>query len=176
MVTVLEEAYHSILMDPPWNERGCGRIKRGADRHYPLLKAPEILAVILKASVWRPAPDCHLYCWTTNNHVPDGIWLVEALGFRYITLLTWAKDRFGLGQYFRGKTEQLIFGVRGRLPAQVRNEDTLITSPRRRHSAKPEKAYEKIERVSPGPRLEMFTDIERPGWDAWGNEARRLFK
>lgn len=109
--------YRTILMDPPWNERGCGRIKRGADRHYPLLKPPEILAAILGSGVWRLAADCHLYCWVTNNHVPSGIWLVEALGFRYITLLTWAKDRFGLGQYFRGQTEQLIFAVRGRLPA-----------------------------------------------------------
>lgn len=165
-----QDPYRTILMDPPWNERGCGRIKRGADRHYPLLKPPEILTVILQSGAWRPAPNCHLYCWVTNNHMKEGIWLVEALGFRYITLLTWTKHRFGLGQYFRGQTEHLIFAVKGRLPAQVKNETTLINSPRKRHSVKPEEAYEKIERVSPGPRLELFTAVPRPGWDSWGNK------
>lgn len=28
------KGYSCILMDPPWNETGGGRIKRGADRHY----------------------------------------------------------------------------------------------------------------------------------------------
>ncbi|MDI6754731.1 MAG: MT-A70 family methyltransferase [Thermodesulfobacteriota bacterium] len=168
---MIKSEYRTILMDPPWLERGAGKIKRGADRHYPLLKPPEILAVILQSGIWNPAPACHLYCWVTNNHLEDGLWLVKALGFRYITLLTWAKDSFGLGQYFRGQTEQLIFGVKGRLPAQVKDESTLMTSRRGRHSAKPEEGYAKIERVSPPPRLEMFARTQRPGWDCWGNEA-----
>lgn len=28
--------YKTIIMDPPWNETGGGKIKRGADRHYSL--------------------------------------------------------------------------------------------------------------------------------------------
>ena len=32
-------------MDPPWLERGGGKIKRGADRHYPVLKVEDIAAV-----------------------------------------------------------------------------------------------------------------------------------
>jgi N6-adenosine-specific RNA methylase IME4 len=28
-----------------------------------------------------------------------------------------------------------------------------------------------IERVSPGPRLEMFSRRARIGWDTWGDEA-----
>lgn len=27
--------YKTIYMDPPWAEQGGGKIKRGADRHYP---------------------------------------------------------------------------------------------------------------------------------------------
>lgn len=155
-----------------WFERGGGQIKRGADRYYPLMKTPEIIAAILQSGVWLPDPEgCHLYCWVTNNFLKDGLQIVEVLGFRYITLLTWAKDRIGLGQYFRGQTEQLIFGVKGRLPAQTKDESTLITSRRGRHSAKPEDAYAKIERASPGPRLEIFARTQRPDWDTWGNEG-----
>lgn len=162
--------FSTILMDPPWPEHGGGKIKRGADRHYPLMKPPKILQTILTCRFYRPAPNCHLYCWVTNNYLKDGLWLIDVLGFRYITLLTWAKDRIGLGQYFRGQTEQLIFAVKGRLPALVKTESTLIQSKRGRHSAKPEASYAMIERVSPEPRLEMFARNDRPGWFAWGNE------
>lgn len=164
--------YSCILADPPWHESGGGRIKRGADRHYPLLKTPDILRVILDSGVFRPADNAHLYLWTTNNHLRDGLWLVEQLGFRYVTMLTWAKDRIGLGQYFRGQTEPLLFGVKGKLPALVRTQSTLICEPKRRHSQKPEAAYRAIEAVSPGPRLEMFARAHRAGWDAWGNEVQ----
>jgi N6-adenosine-specific RNA methylase IME4 len=134
------------------------------------MEPPEILQTILTCRLYRPAPDAHLYCWVTNNFLKQGLWLVDALGFRYITLLTWAKDRIGLGYYFRGQTEQLLFAVKGRLPALVRTESTLIAARRGRHSAKPEESYEKIEKVSPGPRLEIFARTERPGWTAWGDE------
>ena len=34
--------YQCIYADPPWNEQGGGKIKRGADRHYPLMKTEDI--------------------------------------------------------------------------------------------------------------------------------------
>lgn len=165
--------FAAIMADPPWLERGGGKIKRGADRHYKLLHTREIPVVMTAAPVWRPAENSHLYLWATNNFLKDGLWVMAELGFRYITTVTWAKDRIGLGQYFRGQTEHMLFGVRGRLPALVRTESTLIVAPRRKHSQKPEAAYERIERVSPGPYLEMFArgGAVRGGWTAWGNEA-----
>ena len=35
--------YRTILADPPWNERGAGKVKRGADRHYDVMKTEEII-------------------------------------------------------------------------------------------------------------------------------------
>ena len=35
----------------------------------------------------------------------------------------------------------------------------------------PAEAAEVVQRVSPGPRLEMFARQERDGWDLWGTEA-----
>jgi N6-adenosine-specific RNA methylase IME4 len=149
---VIKREYRTILIDPPWQERGGGRIKRGADRHYRLLSTPEIIATILRCELFRPAPSAHLYLWVTNNFLPDGLLVVQALGFHYKTLLTWAKDRFGLGQYFRGQTEHMIFATRGpHLAAKAKNHSTLIYAKRGRHSAKPEAAYELIEAVSPAP-------------------------
>lgn len=165
--------YHTFLIDPPWQERGAGRIKRGADRHYPLMSTPEIIATILRCEMFRPASAAHLYLWVTNNFLPDGLLVVQALGFSYKTLITWAKDRFGLGHYFRVQTEHMIFATRGpHLPARSKNQSTLILAPRGQHSAKPEKAYQLIQAVSPGPYLELFARSRRPGWDAWGNEIK----
>ncbi len=42
--------------------------------------------------------------------------------------------------------------------------------PRRRHSQKPDEAYDIIEAVSQGPYLEIFALQEREGWDCWGND------
>lgn len=176
--------YRTILIDPPWPQHGGGRIKRGADRHYGLLKVRDIVPTILGSNSFTPADDAHLYLRTTNNHMPDAIKVVSDLGFRYVTLLTWAKPGFGIGQYFRGQTEHLIFAVRGdglglmRGLTPRRNISTLVSADwsrdgrgRKVHSAKPVEFYGLVETVSPGPRLEMFARSQRPGWDSWGDEV-----
>lgn len=166
-MTTSPTLYRTICIDPPWLERGGGKIKRGADRHYPLLHTADIPGVIKAAPCWLPAPNCHLYLWVTNNHLPDGLWVVAQLGFRYITLLTWAKDRIGLGRYFRGQTEHLIFAVQGAATMPTTKGSTLITAKRRAHSQKPDEAYALMEQ-SPEPRLDMFARQFRREWDVWG--------
>lgn len=168
--------YKTIYADPPWEERGGGKIVRGANRHYPLMKLDDILALPVSQLA---EPNCHLYLWVTNGFLPSGFKVMEAWGFRYVTCITWAKDRFGIGQYFRGQTEQLLFGVRGMLPYKVSEETgkrmqgtTLITAPRQEHSQKPEEARQMIEKVSYGPFLELFARHKAPGWDVWGNEVQ----
>jgi N6-adenosine-specific RNA methylase IME4 len=96
---------------------------------------------------------------------------MDALGFRYITNICWVKDRFGLGQYFRGQHELLLFGVKGRLLSRTKSQTTVIQEKRRRHSQKPAATYSKIEAVSPPPYLELFAREPREGWSAWGNEV-----
>jgi N6-adenosine-specific RNA methylase IME4 len=170
--------YKTILADPPWLERGGGKIKRGADRHYPLMKT-EAICDLGKPLQQYIEDDAHLYLWVTNNFIPDGLEVMNAWGFRYITCITWAKDKIGLGQYFRGQTEQLFFGVRGRgravqktdpLTEKLHRGKTLLTAPRTKHSKKPPEARDLVEYVSEGPYLELFARERAPGWFIWGNE------
>jgi N6-adenosine-specific RNA methylase IME4 len=113
--------------------------------------------------------------WVTNNHLKDGLKLMEALGFRYITNLVWVKNSFGLGQYFRGQHELCLFGVKGRLLGNSRNTSTVIHSDKTRHSEKPVSIYDLIECVSPPPYLEMFARereiLGREKWVLWGDEV-----
>lgn len=166
--------YKTLYADPPWLEQGGGKIKRGADRHYPLMKTSEIAAL----PVERLADDsgCHLYLWATNNHLKDAFKVIAAWGFRYVTMITWGKDRAGLGQYFRGKTEHCLFATRGILPYKIldgkrQQGETLILEPRTLHSRKPYQMRRTIEKVSYSPKIELFAREHYDGWDCWGNEV-----
>ena len=170
--------YKTIYADPAWSEVGGGRIKRGADKHYPIMKTKDIIA--MKDLVGKVSDDnCHLYLWVTNNFMQDGLDVMKEWGFRYVTMITWAKDRFGLGQYFRGQTEHCLFGVKGKLPYKVidgkrQQGTTLINAKRSEHSRKPIEMYEYIEKVSYGNYLELFARNKRDNWDSWGNEINNM--
>lgn len=116
--------------------------------------------------------NAHLYLWITNRSLPKGFSLLERWGYRYVTMLTWCKPSIGLGNYFRGSTEQVLFGVRGSLPLLKNNVGTWFAADRGvRHSQKPDAFYELVESCSPGPWLDVFARSERPGWVTWGAEV-----
>jgi len=138
---VPEVEYRCLMMDPPWAERGGGRIKRGADRHYGLLDVEDILRAVKTSGQFTPACDAHLWVWYTDNYLPDALWLVGQLGFKYKRTFQWVKIcthdsghdnikpgdvvlkptlrgtrpavRFGIGQYARGAHEGVLFATRG---------------------------------------------------------------
>lgn len=172
--------FGTVLADPPWPERGGGKVKRGADRHYKLMTVEQIAALDVASIVQDNA---HLYLWSTNNHLPDALTVMRAWGFRYVTNLAWGKvhdgnPQQGLGQYFRGAHELLLFGVRGR-PGYRKTVDgkraqapSLHLAPRGRHSEKPAVFHDVARRVSPGPYVELFARSPRIGWECWGNEVK----
>ena len=83
--------FPTTYMDPPWQERGAGKSKRGADRHYPLLPTPKILEVVAECPLYLPAVNAHMYMWVTDNFLKDGLWLMENLGFRFVRTFQWVK-------------------------------------------------------------------------------------
>jgi N6-adenosine-specific RNA methylase IME4 len=85
----------TVSLDPPWPEYGGGKIKRGADRHYGLIKKKDdILRIILQSGSWpewEKNETGHCYIWVTNNYLEWGLWLMDALGFKYKTNIVWVK-------------------------------------------------------------------------------------
>ena len=171
-----EKKYKTIYLDPPWPERGGGKIKRGADRHYSLMSVNDIIN--MPVAQLADEEGAHIYLWVTNNYLQAGLDCLKAWGFEYITTITWIKDRQGLGQYYRGLTEHCLFGTtKNRLPYKLSEDGkrcqgvTGFFEPKGIHSRKPEKMRQMIELVSYEPRIELFAREAFPGWDAWGNEA-----
>lgn len=155
--------FKTIYADPAWKYgKGFGY---GAGEYYPLMKLEDIKSLDI------PAEDnAHLYLWTPNSLLPQALEVMKAWGFEYKTCITWAKHRSIFGYYFKGQTEQLLFGVRGKLPPNDRKQTTLVNAKIRKHSQKPDEVYDVIEKVSPGPYLEMFARAKRENWFSWGNQ------
>lgn len=164
--------YQAIVIDPPWDwgdEGDADQLGR-ARPVYQTMSLPELTQL----PVGKQAQDnAHLYLWITNRSLPKGFGLLEAWGFRYVTMLTWCKPHYGMGNYYRGQTEHVLFGVRGSLPLLRRDRGTWFDAPRPdKHSGKPDEFYRLVEECSPGPWLELFSRSARPGWTAWGAEAQ----
>lgn len=155
--------FRTTLIDPPWPERGGGKVKRGADRHYDLLDkpgcttVPNILSVIRQSPLWRPTGDAgHLWCWVTDNYLIAGLWLIAQLGFKFKRTFQWVKTdddaddvdeedtdddlHAGIGQYARGCHEMLLFCVAGSGKSPLVYQDnrsvkSVIYAPRERDAA-----------------------------------------
>ena len=172
--------FSTILADPPW--RFTNRTGKVAPEHrrldrYSTMSLEAIMALDV-ASV--ASANAHLYLWVPNALLPDGLAVMQAWGFRYVSNLVWAKrrkdggpDGRGVGFYFRNVTELLLFGVRGSLRtlAPGRSQVNMIETRKREHSRKPDEQYDLIESCSPGPHLELFARHPRPGWVVWGDES-----
>jgi N6-adenosine-specific RNA methylase IME4 len=117
------------------------------------------------------ATDCILWLWTTNFYMRQAYDVLEAWGFEQKTILTWAKDKMGMGDWLRGQTEHCIMAVRGKPIVTLTNQTTLLHAPMRAHSQKPEEFYALVEKLCPAPRYaELFARSVRPNWDGHGDE------
>lgn len=165
-------SYSAIVIDPPWDWGDEGDIDQFG-RATPTYATMPLEIIAAQPVTELAAPDAHLYLWITNRSLPKGFRLLDEWGFRYITMLTWCKPSIGMGNYFRGSTEHVLFGVRGSLPLLTRDQGTWFTAPRPgQHSGKPPELYALVERCSPGPWLELFARNPRKGWASWGAEIQ----
>jgi N6-adenosine-specific RNA methylase IME4 len=76
----------------------------------------------------------------------------------------------GIGNYWRVSHELLLLGVRGRCPFEDRSRKSWLQADRTEHSRKPREVREAIEKVSPGPYLELYGRERIHGWTVYGNQ------
>lgn len=182
--------YACLYADPPWRyamRSDLGRAK-APDAHYETMDLSAIAALPVAEVA---GPRCFLFLWTTwaflaaghaHELVLDG-WNDPENPWRGVSGGSWhkmtekGKATFGSGYLFRTSSEPLLVFVRGDprwLSKSERNSwsgGVGFEALRREHSRKPDPVRAMIERATAGPRLEMFTRSDAPGWDAWGDQA-----
>lgn len=187
--------YPVIYADPPWVfEVYSGKGKsRSADRHYKeddeTGKRTLSLSDLKKLPIDElAADDAALFLWAVMPELPGAIEVMRAWGFAYkTTAFVWVKTtenaggilrngdglHWGMGYWTRANVEVCLFGTRGSPKRAAKDVHQVIVSPVGEHSRKPEQTNARIERLLPGPYLELFARRPMRGWTVWGNEISR---
>lgn len=181
--------YQIIYADPPWNFGGGGvyqdndRDIRKTSDQYQLTKTTKLKEL----SVNNIASDnALLFMWTTDQHIPDALDLMNAWGFRYCTVaFYWVKkystgsNCYNVGCWTMKSVEQVLLGLKGKpmYLKKKRNVKQLVEAVRTTHSTKPKEVKNRIvDIVGDIPRIELFAREKSEGWDVWGNEVESDIK
>lgn len=174
-----DKKYRVIYSDPPWHwetRSDKGRIKT-PDVHYPCMRLEDLKSI--PVSEWAD-DDCALLMWVIDAYLEKSLELIEAWGFKYKTVgFYWTKTTakgkwfFGQGYWTRGNPEQCLLATRGSPKRLSKGVPKLVVSEKRVHSAKPAVVRDRIQKLLPGPYLEMFARCDAPGWDSIGLDVKK---
>lgn len=171
----MPDRFRVVLADPPWPFRdrlpGPGR---GAAKHYRTLPVSELCAFPLPPL----ADDCALFLWRVAAMQHEALDVMRAWGFVLKTEIVWVKKARGgqtwngMGWTVRAAHETCLIGTRGRPVRRSKATPSVFEAVawRRRHSEKPAIFYDIIERLFPGPYVELFARRRRPGWISVGDQ------
>jgi N6-adenosine-specific RNA methylase IME4 len=167
--------FHVIVIDPPWPYRdGIDQPDydpqgRRASNPYPEMELSEIAMLNIPA-----AEDCVLWLWTTHKFMRHAFPLLDRWGFAERAILTWAKDRMGLGRWLRSQSEFCVMATRGKPLINLTNQTTVLHGPMREHSRKPDEFYALVDSLCAGRKLDFFSREQREGWEQFGNDKQRF--
>lgn len=167
--------FHVVSIDPPWpyddgaDESTYDPNGRRAANPYPEMSLEEIAALQIPA-----ADDCVLWLWTTHKFMRHSFALLDGWGFEDKAILTWAKDRMGLGRWLRSQSEFCIMAVRGNPVITLANQTTVLHGPLREHSRKPDEFYALVDSLCVGRKLDFFSREPREGWEQFGNDCGKF--
>ncbi len=155
-----------IYADPPWKYGNQGT-RAATDNHYDTMTIEDICNLPVSQLA---ADQCHLHLWTTNGFLFECPKIFEAWGFEFKSSFVWVKPQMGIGNYWRNSHEIMLLAVKGGLTAQHRGLMSWGSFDRTKHSAKPRQIREMIQKISPGPYLELFGRSKLDGWNVFGNQ------
>ena len=166
-----EPIYRTIVLDPPWPMKKSLRTVRPnqTNMDYKMMTLNEIKRFPLHKFI---SPDgCHVYLWTTQSHLRDAFDVFKAWGVDHHCTLTWIKDVGFTPFSFMFSTEFVLFGMIGNLALIRKGVRTDFKGKVREHSRKPDEFYEIVKRVSPDPRIDIFSREKRDGFDQFGYQT-----
>lgn len=163
--------FNVIAIDPPWQYGTAHNWdSRRVGAKYPEMSYEQLAALEIPA-----ADDCVIWLWATNAFIRQALDLAELWEFQQKSILTWFKDKVGVGYWLRGETEHCLLCTKGN-PRKLSDEafTTHLKVKSNNHSAKPDEFYQLVESLcgeaSESTHLEMFARGKRANWKTWGNE------
>ena len=175
-----DKKYQIIYADPPWLYNDVkGNDPAMGGKTYPCLTLEQIKS--LSVSVTKLTTDNSvLFLWVTMPMLQEGLEVIRAWGFKYITCaFVWVKLNpsgvgiySGLGHWVNGNAELCLFAKKGHPQRAAKNVKQIVLSARREHSRKPDEVRNRIVQLMGDlPRIELFAREKVEGWDCWGNEV-----
>lgn len=196
------QQFSFIYADPPWAEAvthtpyptlptGENGDTPNQDGTYPTVCS--MAADIKKLA----AKDAVLWLWTTSSLLQNGLRVMGAWGFKYATMIVWAKSRTNASKGAVLPKHELI--LVGKMPQEDgeslgEHQDIVLVAKRGSglgtpknpipsvieldapnkvvHSQKPQKFAELASDLYPiQAKLELFARQARAGWTTWGNQS-----
>lgn len=177
-----------IYADPPWAYKTFSDSERGtvphrsANKPYETMTREELLALPVNEIA---AKDCILHLWTISSHVDQAFELAARWGFTFKSLgFIWVKTqkgnpvepKMGMGKWLRQEAEVTLLFTKGKPTRTGAGVRQVLFEPAREHSRKPDGFYDRIEELTNGPYLEMFSRSSRDGWSAMGDQVGKFDK
>ncbi len=156
-----EGIFDMIVIDPPWPyERKYDPDTSRSANPYPEMSIEEITNIEL-----TPDENCILWLWTTHKFIWDAKNMMDLWGFEYKGILTWNKEKIGMGSWLRMQCEFCLLGIKGKPLWDVKDLRDIITESRTDHSSKPDGFYNMIDnKFVCKNKADYFGRKERMGW------------
>lgn len=169
----VRKKYKTIVIDFPWhvkNNYDPKKIGFGVDIPYATMTDKEVMNFPI---IDFADDDCDFFIWVTQTTLPMGLDYLKKHGFKYHALITWDKVRGPVMLGLNRKSEMCIYGYRGHMGLKQKGHpiDTVFRELRGKHSVKPQKFYQMIQRGTKEPRIDIFARKKHIGFDAWGNQV-----
>ncbi len=173
----LEGVFDVIAIDPPWEyseKGGFSSTQHDQDSNRGGVDYPTMTVEELKLLELPSKENCVLYLWTTHAFLKDSFDLLTAWGFTYKAIITWDKEKMGMGRNIRMQCEFCLLAVKGSPILEGSSVRDIIREPRREHSRKPIAFYELVETMTTGRRLDFFAREQRENWEVYGAEVGKF--
>jgi len=166
-----------IAVDPPWDyseKGGYSAKEHDADGNrggvdYPTMTVEEIKQISLPIK-----ENGVVFLWTVHKFLPDAFSILESWNADFKYVLTWDKEKMGMGRTARLQCEFCLVAFMGKPYFTGSAERDIIRASRREHSRKPDEFFQYVERVTAGRKLEYFSRERRDGWEVYGDEATKF--
>lgn len=171
-----------IYADPPWKQsKGGTKAVRpkssGLELDYDTMPLPDIEILLNKVSDTLTTPSHCFFVWTIDKYLHETESMMIKMGYKLHARMIWNKVT-GIPAAFtiRYGHEYLLWFYKGNLMPIDQDErgkiHSVFTEQVKKHSQKPQIAYEILERLYPfSGKLELFARNNRPGWNAFGNQV-----